>query len=87
MILFIKAKTFQYLGVYLTQKEQDEFINNLLKNRLLDPKSRSYHRLIDVEIGMWQAHNGFTTYWGHRNPIINRVIVIYKTLKDDLTWK
>ena len=97
MVLKIKAKIYQYFGIFLAHKEQGEFLDKLLRER--DNKKLNYNSLW-LTVSMWQAKNGFVTFStlyedrGLRfknnkaayyfNRLICRLIIIYKQAKSDL---
>lgn len=89
MILKIKAKIYQYFGVYLAKKEEDAYIDWALGSDF-DGYEKS------LAIGLWQAKNGFTSMLPRRTRrfratkwenIKNRLEIIWLQLKDDLGIK
>jgi hypothetical protein len=97
MALKIKAKIYQYFGIFLAHKEQGEYLDKLLRER--DKKRLNYNSLM-LTVSMWQATNGFLTFSTlyedrllrfkknklayYFNRLICRLIVIYKQAKFDL---
>lgn len=91
-ILKIKSKIYQYTGIHLAKKEEEEF---------LDDDHENSQRL-SLQRALWQVDHGFTSYqsrfrnWAsyHRllgNPvryllyrILNRVVIMYTQLKWDM---
>jgi hypothetical protein len=65
MILLIKAKIYQYTGIYLAYKEQcdfmesEEFVAQLMS---LDGQMTIYDA-IGLLVGNWQALHGFTNFY------------------------
>jgi hypothetical protein len=82
MNLKLKAKIYQYTGIYLAQKEEQEYINSLSETRK--------EHFSGLMVGLWQAKNGFynQSYRYRSNTflgkIVTRIVVIYKQLKQDL---
>ena len=89
--LKIKAKIYQYTGIYLAKKEEQAYVDQWVKSgHNIDKFGEGLIR------GMWQSNNGFMTLspigksmWRVRySPIYKRIayrlIVIYMQLKDDL---
>jgi hypothetical protein len=65
MILKIKAFIYRFsnifgLNIYLAKKEEQDYIDSL------ENASGLYKNL---EIGLWQAENGFTTVWTYKQPL------------------
>jgi hypothetical protein len=86
MILKIKAKIYQYTGIYLAQKEEDAYVDWALGTDF-DGYEKS------LAIGLWQAKNGFTSMMPRNmrrfrisklEKIKNRLEIIWLQLKDDL---
>lgn len=74
MILKIKSFIYRFsnifgLNIYLAKKEEQEYINSL------ENTSDLYRNL---EVGCWQAENGFTTIWTYKMPIHKAIIAKVK---------
>jgi hypothetical protein len=85
MNLKLKAKIYQYTGIYLAQKEEQEFINTSYENMGKHPTG--------LLVGLWQANCGFTShssdfrFKARKNilyRVLHRLVIIYKQLKQDL---
>jgi hypothetical protein len=74
MILKIKAKIYQYTGIFLANKEEEAHIKRIEKSirntiwmrsftNIMDRESlkNEYNIEISIAIGQWQADNGFKT--------------------------
>ena len=61
--LKIKAKIYQYTGIYLAKREETIAMNLLFYSGYYD-KFDEEDKLFqeDTEIGMWQCNNGFYTF-------------------------
>ena len=87
-LLKLKAKIYQYTGIYLAQKEEDEYLRSEEAVSLLE--NNEYPGLV---IGLWQAKHGFTRFYCgefsskyksfHRNVWIF-LKTFYRQLKHDL---
>ena len=95
MILKIKAKIYQYTGIFLARKEEEEYLNSLeglaaIKKAELDGYNNG------LVIGLWQADHGFVTFmvrpYAHRRSpfylkVMYRLAIIVRQLQHDLGIK
>lgn len=87
-LLKIKAKIYQYTGIYLAEKEEQDFMAGHINSNMPD-----------LMRGMWQASNGFYTHMSDYRVfknvpenifvriyyrVLNRLIIIYKQFRDDI---
>jgi hypothetical protein len=87
-LLKLKAKIYQYTGIYLAQKEEDEYLRSEEAISLLE--NNEYEGLV---IGLWQTKHGFVQFYcgdfkSKYNSLYKNVWifikVFYKQLKHDL---
>jgi len=103
MKLKIKAFIYRYTGIFLAQKEQDAHIQNqevmtqIIKWTKNPKMEMNLKDATGLAIGLWQTKHGFyrpISFLRYNKPAwfwkpIAWIIVLYKTLKFDLTvkWK
>lgn len=100
MSLKLKAKIYQYTGVYLAEKELEAHMSLPLIQRKIKNRSEKYKISLDesesIERGNWEATNGFYSYVTIItfkkdktiiDKIVNRFQIIFKQLKRDLKRK
>lgn len=91
MVLKLKAKVYQYTGIYLAKKEENEYLKTvqrevITENRLLrNSKHLRQNDMTGLNVAVWQIRHGFHTYTSTSNfKVIARLEIIFKQLKSDL---
>lgn len=93
MILKLKAKIYQYTGIYLARKEEAAYMDKVTSTK---KSERS------VYVGLWQANNGFQSFRSkYRNKavlkklsgnifksmyykVLDRIVIIWMQFKQDM---
>jgi hypothetical protein len=92
MLLKIKAKIYQYTGIYLAEKEEQAYLRQVeaellsgVNSKFLRNKKQIRKDEIGLAIGLWQANNGFVSFCSlKKNKVLARLEIIFKQLKRDL---
>ena len=92
MILKIKVLIYRYLGIYLADKEENDYIHSKefwqafqrmrKKNKDIDDRN-----VFGILCGLWQADHGFSRPFSSfcfKHRFLRWFWVFFKTLKDDL---
>jgi len=83
MILKIKAKIYQYTGIYLAQKEEDAHIASI--QQIEEFEGMSSENTEGLMRGLWQAEHGFySRFLIDKNLIIRFIKRFYYQLTKDL---
>lgn len=97
-ILKLKSQVYRYTGIYLAEKEENEFLTSdafwenfekAIGSSKKNITSDYFKTIQGVYLGIWQSGNGFTRLFNHfayKPGIVNKIISFFYVPVFTLKW-